>query len=79
MIQNHWNLWGEASQSGFRDSQGYTVKVCPQNKKKNNKKNQVVKMALNKQVFQLYLMCFSDAIYSGGEVMAAGHKEQETD
>lgn len=36
-------------------------------------------MALNKQVFQLYLMCFSDTIYSGGEVMAAGHKEQEID
>lgn len=36
-------------------------------------------MALNKQVFQLYLMCFSDTIYNGGEVMAAGYKEQETD
>lgn len=36
-------------------------------------------MALNKQVFQLYLMCFSDTIYSGGEVMTAGHKEQEID
>lgn len=77
MTQNHWDLWGEASESGFRDSQGYTVKVCPQNKKK--KKNQVCKMALNKQVFQLYHMCFSDTVYSGGEVMAAGHKEQEID
>lgn len=67
--------WGQSV--GFSGQPGLHSESL--SSKQKEKKNQVWEMALNKQVFQLYLMCFSDTIYSGGEVMAAEHKEQEID
>lgn len=79
--QNHLDLWVEASlvyRATFRTASTTQINLALKNRNENKqtKKNQPNKLHWT-AIVQLYLMCFSDIIYSDGEVMKKDTKSRK--